>query len=190
MDAETAELDDAPTPYIDSPRHYGFHATLKAPMRMQGKYSYADLQMAVNNIASQLKPVALGQLRLNRVGSFLALVTSKELHPAVSSLAWTCVTELDHFRSELNDAERNKRSNLSSEEKENLEKWGYPYVGDRFRFHMTLTSSLNEEALKEAWGALEPQIPTAQITIDSISIFGDPGDAKPFEFVERFELSV
>ena len=159
-------------------------------MRLANGYSYSDVQKAVARLARQLRPIELGQLQLKRIGDFLALVTSEERHPAVSDLAWACVTGLDYFRAELSDAERNKRNNLSSTQKENLEKWGYPYVGDRFRFHMTLTSSLGEADLKCAWEALEHKVPITQATIDSICIFGDPGNAMPFELLERFDLSV
>lgn len=188
MDAEQGVVSTPPSPYVEAPRRYGFHATLKAPMRLCEKYTYGDLQQAAEQISSQLTPVALGELKLKRIGRFLALVATEKVHPAVSELASVCVTELDYLRASLNDAERNKRKNLSSTEEANLERWGYPYVGDQFRFHMTLTSALDEETLKEAREELSRRVPTSHIKIDSICIFGDPGDTRPFSLLERFDL--
>lgn len=188
MDAEQGFLSAAPSPYAEAPRRYGFHATLKAPMRLSDKYTYFDLQQSVKQLASHLIPVSLGELQLERIGSFLALTTSEKFHPAVSELAWVSVTELDHLRATLNDAERNKRKKLSPSEQANLERWGYPYVGDQFRFHMTLTSSLDDEALKVAREELNRRIPISHVKIDSICIFGDPGETKPFSLLERFDL--
>ena len=84
--------------------------------------------------------------------------------------------------------ERRKRTNLSPDEAKYLEDWGYPYVGDRFRFHMTLTSALGRGELYDARERVESIIPDSSEFIDSICIFGDPGNLKPFEFVERFYL--
>ncbi len=188
-DAETKEVLEAPTPYVDSPRRYGFHATLKAPMRLAPDTTYDNFRHEVEALANELSPVDLGVLILKSIGSFLALVTEQNYHSAVSELAWRTVTSLDHLRAELSDAERNKRPNLSQDEANNLETWGYPYVGDRFRFHMTLTSSLGEAALKHAKDLLEPITPKVQTHLDSLCIFGDPGASKPFELVERFDLN-
>lgn len=189
VDAENGLVSDAPTPFVESPRRYGFHATLKAPMRLSQSSRYGAFRSDVEALAAILAPVTLGRLRLKRIGQFLALVADDHHEEDISTLAWKCVTELDHHRSELNEAERNKRTNLTISQTENLNRWGYPYVGSEFRFHMTLTSAMTSKQLDEATNLLDKQIPDEPMVADSICIFGDPGEAKPFELVERFDLT-
>ena len=54
------------------------------------------------------------------------LEREKEAHPGAGPVT-------DHHIA------RRKPDELSSEERQNLVQWGYPYVFDAFRFHMTLT---------------------------------------------------
>lgn len=158
-------------------------------MRLAEGVSFDDVKSHVNDLCSRCKPIELGQLRLARLGKFLALIVESDRQDPISTLAWTCVTELDYLRAPLLSEEREKRGNLSPIERDYLEKWGYPYVGKSFRFHMTLTSSLSERELNDAQKMLQPLIPKENSWIDSICIFGDPGNSKQFELVERFDLT-
>lgn len=185
---ETSRILEAPTPYVEEPRRYGFHATLKAPMRLDKAVSYNDFRITVKELANNLRAVELGILKPTQIGNFLALKTDDINHAAVATLAWKCTRELDRFRAPLNDHERNKRPNLSVSQQKNLEQWGYPYVGNSFRFHMTLTSQLSQADLNRAGKLLASKVPNEATSLNSISIFGDPGASKPFEFVERFDL--
>lgn len=188
LDALSGKIATAPSHFVESPRRYGFHATLKAPMRLADGISFEDFCLGVERLASQLNSTELGILKADHIGDFLALKTDEKYHGAVSDIAWRCVRELDEFRASLSDEERNKRKNLTPAESENLEQWGYPYVHDSFRFHMTLTSSLLQDELAEAMKMLVPMVPNETTWLNSICIFGDPGSLKPFEFVERFDL--
>ena len=188
MDAEAGHILDAPTPYVDEPRRYGFHATLKAPMRFDKDVSYDDFRNGVKKLASGLETVELGVLKPAQIGKFLALKTDDVNHPAVAALAWKCTKELDIFRAPLSDGERHKQPNLNLSEQSNLEQWGYPYVDECFRFHMTLTSKLSQADLDSAGKLLASKVPNEATSLNSISIFGDPGASKPFEFVDRFDL--
>ena len=188
LNAESNKIQHSPSPYVESPRRYGFHATLKAPMRLADGISFNDFRCAVERLASQLKSAELGVLKPDQIGDFLALKTDHKYHEAVCDIAWCCTKELDVFRAPLSEAERNKRKNLTPAESENLEQWGYPYVNDSFRFHMTLTSSLPQDDLATAIKIVAPMVPEEKTRLNSICIFGDPGSLKPFEFVERFDL--
>lgn len=179
---------ETPSKLVESPRRYGFHATLKAPIRLMPDATYQEFRGAVESLSFKLDVLELGKLKLARISNFLALTIDAEFHGGVSDLAWRCVTELDQFRAELTDVERRKRTNLSPDEAKHMEDWGYPYVGDRFRFHMTLTSALGRDELYDARERVERIIPNSSEVIDSICIFGDPGNLKPFELVERFDL--
>ncbi len=189
IDAETHIVLKAPSQFVDSPRHYGFHATLKAPMRLANGRTYCEFAKAVSLLARSLGKVDLGVLNLTRIGSFLALTLDNALHDEASKLAWKCVEELDEYRASLSQAERDRRTGLSVAQMTNLEKWGYPYVGNEFKFHMTLTSSLSEDQFLPATQQLSELIPAENVILDSICIFGDPGNLKPFALVERFDLT-
>ena len=188
MDAEDTSFSKPDNGFVTTPRRYGFHATLKAPMRLADGSSLSDLVSACRELASRLTIVELGQLKLNRIGTFLALTADTNRHERISRLAFECVKELDDLRAPLNETEMSKRQGLTPLQRRNLEDWGYPFVGAEFRFHMTLTSSLEPSALGQAKALLEPIIPVEPTEIDAISIFGDPGDLKPFRLIERFPL--
>ena len=189
VDAEAKLVYDPPSAYVATPRRYGFHATLKAPIRLRIPYDYAEFRNAVASLSRELKRTEMGVLKLRRFGTFLALTLDDDFRPRVADLAWKCVTHLDIFRADLNDAERTKRGSLSKKERDNLERWGYPYVHNCFRFHMTLTSALEQSELKTALMMLNDAVPEAPTSLDSICIFGDPGRLRPFELVERFDLT-
>ncbi len=188
LDTESGKIQTSPSPYVESPRRYGFHATLKAPMRLSDGASFNDFRSSVKGLASQLTSAELGVLKPDQIGDFLALITDGKYQEAVSDIAWRCTKELDVLRAPLSEEERNKRKNLTPAESENLEQWGYPYVNNSFRFHMTLTSSLTQDDLISAKKIVAPMVPKEKTRLNSICIFGDPGSLRPFEFVERFDL--
>src|SRR6056297_4216094 len=57
----------------EKPRHYGLHATLKAPFMLHEDMTVDDLDLAVRKLASVRKGVVMPRLRLRRLGKFLAL---------------------------------------------------------------------------------------------------------------------
>ena len=188
MDTAAGWTGKAPTPYVETPRKYGFHATLKAPMRLREDCTFADFNNSVQALSEKLKPVPLGILKPRRIGRFLALTVEPELHDDISKTAWSCVRELDRFRAPLTQAERDKRGMLAPELMQNMEAWGYPYVGDAFRFHMTLTSQLADSRLEDALGTITGLLPSKPVMLDAISVYADPGGVRPFERVERHVL--
>ena len=73
----------------------------------------------------------------------------------VDALAAACVSELDGLRAPL-DAEtlaRRRPETLEPAARARLERWGYPHVFEGFRFHMTLSGSLEETPGLAAWRA-------------------------------------
>jgi len=62
-------------------------------------------------------------------------------------LAASCVTHFDGFRAPLSTADRGRRlaAHLTARQIGHVERWGYPYVFEDFRFHMTLTGALSAD---------------------------------------------
>ena len=128
---------------VREPRVYGFHATLKAPFRLVAGADEADLKAAFDALVSSQRAVDAGPLQVRTLGPFIALVPARPC-PALDRLAGACVQQVDRLRAPMNGQERARRlaSPLTEQQKSNLERWGYPYVFDDFRFHMTLTGPL------------------------------------------------
>jgi putative phosphonate metabolism protein len=132
------------------PRRYGFHATLKAPFHLAPSHSEAQLVDAVRNFAKRGHAVAIVEPVIETLSGFVAIVP-RQTEPALDALAATCTREFDAFRAPISPEERARRitPRLSPRQIENLDRWGYPFVFDDFRFHMTLTRRLEEEHRQE-----------------------------------------
>jgi hypothetical protein len=76
---------------------------------------------------------------------FIAIVPGAA-DPAIDRLASSCVIGFDCFRAPLNAPDRERRlPGLSARHVAHLDRWGYPFVFDEFRLHMTLTGRLAAE---------------------------------------------
>ena len=63
---------------------------------------------------------------------------------------------------------------LTPRQREHLDRWGYPYVMDDFRFHMTLTGGLAPSAAKSVLAMLADRFAVIELTtlaIDRIAVF-------------------
>jgi putative phosphonate metabolism protein len=174
-----------------SPRHYGFHATLKAPFVPAPGVGAAAVADAAGALARRLRPVQV-PLALGSLGGFLALVPAGPL-PALDRLAAACVTELDSLRAPLDGAElaRRRAAGLDPVEDAHLARWGYPYVLDRFRYHMTLTERLAEPEHAAVRAALAPRVAplcAAPWPLDALVVFAQADRAAPFTVVSRHPL--
>lgn len=177
---------------VRAPRPYGFHATLKAPMVLRSGVAEADLVAAVTRLAASRPAVRLGRLELASLDGFLALVPAEPC-PAVDMLAAECVATLDPLRApmETSDRERRLRQGLSPRQAALFERWGYPYVFDEFRFHMTLTGPLPEperkawlRRLQDAFSGLSRD----EVVVDALSVLQQKERSAPFRLVERIPL--
>jgi hypothetical protein len=174
-----------------TPHKYGFHATIKPPFRLADGHSFPALQGALETMCKGLSPVQTEGLCLTQLGRFLAL-TVRNPPPALLALARTAVKDLDRFRAPASARElaRRRQSNLSARQDALLVNWGYPYVLDEFRFHMTLTGKLSKSNAPAVLSALEP-ILSPLITpfcLDALSLVGED-DTGRFHEISRFILS-
>jgi hypothetical protein len=89
-------------------------------------------------------PVTIPSLEVRRLGGFIAVVPT-EPSAALADLAAATVAALDPFRAPPSEAElaRRRKARLSDRQEALLMKWGYPYVMEEFRFHLTLTGRLD-----------------------------------------------
>jgi len=72
-----------------------------------------------------------------------------------------------------------------------LFKWGYPYVFNEFKFHLTLTSKLNNVEIDDVFKYLQnilKQVNLNKIIFNNICIFGQKSDEK-FYFIKKFNFN-
>ena len=130
-------------PHRATARRYGFHATVKAPMRLnapEAEFAAALAALARAHTAAPLPALAVGWLR-----GFLALLPVAPLPAAFDALATACVQDLDRFRVPFDAAERARRiAGLDDEQLRLFDRWGYPHLFHRWTFHLTLSDDLDE----------------------------------------------
>ena len=175
-----------------APRKYGFHATLRAPFELADGAAPHDLRVAAEAFARAHAPVELGELVVRELGNFVALVPVSQGED-VTRFASNCVRHFEPLRAPLSapDRERRLKSKLSKDEIANVETWGYPYVHDAFRFHMTLTGPLPgpvRERMRDALATLYAPI-SAPIRIDAIGLCRQADRQSRFEVVARLPLA-
>ena len=175
----------------DTPRKYGLHGTVKPPFRLAKGKDIEGLEHACTAVAATLAPITLEGLELTRLGGFLAL-TVKGSQTALSNLAGEVVRTLDPFRTPPSAEElaRRRKANLSERQEAYLVQWGYPYVMDEFRFHITLTGRVprgRAETLREALAPhVAPYLPTP-LPINDLTLVGED-DTGMFHEIRRFPL--
>lgn len=174
------------------PRKYGFHGTIKPPFRLAEGLTEAKLRGALADLAAGLAPVRLTGLRLASIGGFLALVPEGDTAP-LGDLAAEVVRALEPFRAPLTPAEiaRRRPEGLTPRQRALLEAYGYPYVMEEFRFHLTLTDRLEPPLNEQARAVLEayfaPVLPRPFVVAD-LCLFGEAQDGR-FHLLHRYPLS-
>jgi len=174
------------------PRLYGFHCTLKPPMRLKPGTDWYALVDAAERLARDVSAFALPKLAVADLHGFLALRETVPC-PEIQALADACVARLDEFRAPPGEAElaRRRRSSLTPAQEANLVRWGYPYVFDTWFFHMTLTRRLSpaEHAIYRpaaedffARALAEPH------EVNDICLFTQREPGAPFMLAQRLPL--
>ncbi len=177
---------------VSEPRRYGFHATIKAPFRLRQGASVETLEQALRGFATKVPTCPIGPLKIDLIGGFFALVPVQPL-PTLRGFAARVVEEFDPFRAPMDakDLERRMSRSLDEAEMTNLVTWGYPYVGDRFRFHMTLTDRIPEESHDAMRARLEevfaPNL-AEDFRIDALSLFVQENRDANFVVRSQFAL--
>jgi putative phosphonate metabolism protein len=175
------------------PRKYGFHATLKAPMTLAEGKTEAGLLAACESFAKSPRANPVIKPVVNALGDFIAVVPAQR-SVELEQLAADAVSALDSFRAPLTPGDRARRNpeRLTPRQRDYLDRWGYPYVMEEFRFHMTLTGRLPDERreavlieLRRRFAALQ----LAELAIAAIAVFRQADAKSRFRIVRRFELT-
>ena len=173
-----------------APFHYGFHGTLKPPFRLHDATSKKLLCEELDHFCNQRSSFILEGLEIGWIGKFLCLRPVKSSEK-MNKLAWDAVRQFDSFREDMSftELERRRTQGLTPQQDALLLQWGYPYVMDEFRFHLTLSSKiedaqertmLEEEARRHFSSDLLQEIP-----VDGMSLFVET-DGQPMTLLRFF----
>lgn len=178
-------------------RRYGFHATLKAPFRLFEGFTEAHLLEMVAAFCSTQKAIVLDEPRVRPLADFLALQVNGPLDE-IGGLAMRCVTYFDLLRAPLTEQElvQRRSAGLTARQSALLQRWGYPYTEEFFRFHMTLSDGLLpvdadviyaiRKAAEQHFSAALEQAP---LVIDALTIAREDYPGSPFVEWKRIPFS-
>jgi putative phosphonate metabolism protein len=170
--------------FTTAPRRYGFHGTLKAPFRLAEGVTENALERRLSSFAGATQAFEIPSMSIRRIGPFFALVPTRPV-PELGELAGCVTRAFEDFRAPLTAAEIERRNpeKLSPAQLANLHRWGYPYVFDEFRFHMTLTGPIDADQSARVEQALqrffEPVLSEA-VEVRNIALFVEVEPGAPF----------
>ena len=174
-------------------RRYGFHATLKAPFALAENETEASLLAGLETFASHTQRFFIPRLVIGQIDGFFALVPNLPV-PELDDFAAAVVRDFDRFRAPLSDAEIARRNPdaLSPEEVRNLVQWGYPFVFERFQFHMTVTGRVAAAEASRVSAALDEvfqPLLDRPVAVDGLALFVEPEPGAPFTVLSYKELA-
>ena len=178
----------------DRPRKYGFHATVKPPFSLASNSTQGDLQDAFQTFCATVSPETGGTLKISRLGRFLAMTQDVQSNE-VTELAASTVSHFDKFRAPLSDQDIAKRRQrrLTPQQDALMLRWGYPYVMQEFKFHMTLTGPLapNEiDAIEHDANTRFQEFIGQPLKIASLALLGEDSDSGRFHVVDKLSLGM
>ncbi len=126
------------------PSGYGFHATLKAPFELADDSSEHALAAAVSAF-SRSREAFTASIAPATLGDFIAFRIDRSC-PEMDALEAECVRAFEPYRAPISDFDvaRKRKAGLTPEQDRYLLEYGYPYVFEFFRFHMTLTGRVRD----------------------------------------------
>ena len=174
------------------PRKYGFHATLKAPMALAPDRHESELVAACEAFAAEPRAIPVIKPVVDTIEGFVAIIPAA-CCPELQNLAANCVREFDRFRAPLTEEDRARRnpSRLTPRQRDYLDQWGYPFVFEDFRFHMTLTGRLETERRNALLQLLRDRFRHTgvnDLAIDRIALFRQDQHDRRFRIIGGWPL--
>lgn len=186
-------LHDRLAAIVADPRLYGFHGTLKPPMSLAEGATERDLLDAVGSFAASQRQIDVPALALAELTDFLALIPAERC-AALQDFSDRCVVEFDEFRRAAEPAElaRRRAAGLTQRQEDLLLRWGYPYVLEQGRFHLTLTGRVPDageravilDELRRRFVAFIER----PLAVRDLCVFRQPAPDRPFTVLARFRL--
>ena len=157
---------------------------MKPSFSLTSNYTQSDLHDEFNAFCAIVSSATGGSLNITRFGQFLVMTQDVQSNQ-VTELGAATVSHFDKFRAPLTDKDIEKRRGhkLKPQQDELMLCWGYPYVMQEFKFHMTLTSPLSNDAID----VIEQHANTRfqdylgkTLKINSLALLGEDNDSGRF----------
>ncbi|WP_321895174.1 DUF1045 domain-containing protein [Paraburkholderia heleia] len=176
-----------------APRRYGWHGTLVPPFRLAPGVTPAALLAAAQQWARG-QACFQASVEAALLGRFVALRPADDAgETALRELAANALRALGSLRAPQTPAELAKRLDapLTQRQRAYVEAWGYPYVFEEFRFHMTLSDSLTDAQtcaqLVAAWNTrMQGANP---LPVEGAALFVEPVPGAPFALWRRLPFA-
>ena len=189
-------LHGLPAPLSDitaSPRKYGFHGTVRAPFFLAENTHLADLKSALAVFAATRGPAEVTRLSVTRVGSFLALTPDGDAS-TLNALCGAAVKFVEPFRAPLSAEDRARRDPdaLSPRQRHYLDTYGYPYVFEEMRFHITLSGQLEPVHQARVQAIAQAHIfhvLPQPYRFESLTLLGEDAETRRFHVIQDYPLS-
>src|SRR6516225_482678 len=139
-------------------------------------------------------PNAAGDRARHPIARFIAVVAASP-SMALDRLAADGVVAFDRFRRPLTAHERGQRlgAGLSQRQIENLDRWGYPYVFEDFRFHLTLTGPIDADRRGSVLALLQARFNNIDgghsLPITRLSLLRQDARSTPFRVLGQAALT-
>lgn len=175
------------------PRHYGFHATMKAPFELAEGKTEAELLDHLDQFAGKQSAFRV-EISPQSLGEFLAFRLNHPSHD-MTKLHTACVKEFDAFRAPLSEADiaRRRKAKLSPEQDARMLQWGYPFIFEDFRWHMTLSNRIKSDMTRhralEGLKALFYETYQNAHLVDGIAVFLQRDRDAPFHVLKRAQFA-
>src|SRR5262249_17801553 len=126
------------------------------------------------------------------ISGFIAVIPA-ERSAEIEQLERDCVMAFDSLRAPLSPEDRARRNpdKLTARQRDHLDRWGYPYVMEEFRFHMTLTCRLSTESRATLLANLRRRFAAtglATLAIDTIALFRQDDANSRFRVIGHWPL--
>ena len=139
--------------------------------------------------SEQHRKFFIGQMKVAKLGSFVAII-QENASDEFANLASEIVRSFEGYRAPLRDEDiaKRRKAGLTPRQDELMLQWGYPYIFEEFKFHLTLTGKLSEQNAQivcdRLTDHLKPILDTPVEAID-LCLYGEREDGR-FEIIERF----
>lgn len=171
-----------------APQRYGWHATLIAPARCAPGVSLDQVTERARAWACRQQAFSL-QVEAAALERFVAIIpATDDGAAAMRTLAADALHAFAPLRAQPSEHDRRRRLsvNLTERQRELLDRWGYPYVLDAFRFHMTLSDSIDGDLRQLLIDWWRTQVPTlGPLPIEGAALFVEPRAGAPFVLAAR-----
>ncbi|MDR5739939.1 MULTISPECIES: DUF1045 domain-containing protein [unclassified Caballeronia] len=189
-DAESGRENPASShAWTHSPRRYGWHATIVAPFHPAAGVAWADVLAAARAWASEVRGFDM-PVRVAQMNGFMALRAANDEDDArTRAIAASALQAFASLRAEpsVESIERRIHTGMSARQIALLREWGYPYVLDEYRFHMTLSDSLDDTnaraSIESHWAQRIGQLGPLPVRGAALFIEREPG--APFMLWQR-----